>query len=147
MNLELGLPFWERVHGHAGWLAVAVLAHPAWILRDPQRRAPWATGLGTGSLSAVALAGAALYPRYRELVRPELFGAYPALGWWFERKEHLAVGALAFAWAGWVAHRASTAESRPPVLARLAHHAYAAAFVLALASAAIGTVVASARSF
>lgn len=148
MTSELLLRLLERIHGHAGWLAVAALLHPVIVLRSPGRRARGAAWASTLLVSAVAGLGASLYPSYRSLLKQAIFQENPTLGWWFERKEHLAIGAVSFAWVGLLchiaAHRESTAQKR---LSALAHRAYAAAFCFAAAVATIGTIVAANRSF
>lgn len=149
MTDELLLRLLERVHGHAGWLAVAALLHPVIVLRSRSRRAPVAAWTSTLLVSTVASLGAGLYPSYRVLLKQAIFRENPTVGWWFERKEHLAVGAVAFAWIGLVCHLGalsgdSTSQKR---LAALAHRAYAAAFLLAATVATIGTIVAANRSF
>lgn len=149
MRPDFWLSLAERLHGHAGWLAVAVLLHPVLLLRSPLRRAPGVAWTATLLLTGVAAAGAALYPSYRTLLKQAIFQENAPLGWWFERKEHLAVGALSFAWVGLVCHLAAPryGERVQKRIAALAHRAYAAAFILALAVATIGTVVAANRSF
>lgn len=139
----------EHVHGHLGWLAVAALLHPAILLRRPARRAPLAVLLATALAVVAGALGAAIYTDYKLRLRQALFVASPALGWCFERKEHLAVGAVAFALVGCVAHLAAPAadESLRDLVARTAHRAYVAAFVLALVAATLGVAVASSSSF
>ena len=149
MSEEFLLRLLERVHGHAGWLAVAARLHPVLVLRSPTRRARVATWASTLLVSVVAALGAGLYPSYRVRLKQAIFKENPTLGGWCERKEHLAVGAVAFAWIGLVCHlgafRAdSTSQKR---LAALAHRAYAAAFFLALSVATLGPIVAANRSF
>jgi len=82
-------------------------------------------------------------------LKQSIFIDAPRVGWMFERKEHLAVGAVAFAVAGCVAHLtlpwmdAATA----PTVARVSHRCFVAAFLLAAVVACIGVAVASFRSF
>ena len=90
----LALRIVERLHGHLGWLAVIALLHPAIFLRRPKRRAPLSVVLATLTVSLTAAFGFVLYPPYRNLLKQRLFVQAPAIGWLFERKEHLAVGAL-----------------------------------------------------
>jgi len=71
------------------------------------------------------------------------------VGFLFERKEHLAFGAIFLAWAGAAAYAAAIGASdevRGP-LRSVAHWAFVAAALLAVATAALGTAVASFRSF
>ena len=139
----------ERVHGHLGWLTVASLLHPAILLRRPGRRAPLAAGAATAFTTLTAALGATAYPSYRALLKQALFRENPALGWCFERKEHLAVGVLAFAWAGLVAHLAAPGFPEPARtrVAAFAHRAYALAAAFAAIVAGIGTLVAVTTSF
>jgi hypothetical protein len=139
----------ERVHGHLGWLGVAALLHPAILLANPRRRAKLAVTLATSSVTATALLGASLYPEYRARLKQQIFIEAPTVGWMFERKEHLAVGGVAFALVGCVAHLAVPVfhESVRANVARLAHRAFVIAFVLTAAVAALGVAVASYRSF
>lgn len=139
----------EHLHGHAGWLAAAALVHPAVVLRRIERRAPWAVGLSTGLVTAVAVAGALIYGPYRERLRQGIFRASPSVGFLFERKEHLAFAVLALAWVGALSYAAaavSADDARPP-LRRLAHRAYVIAAGIALVVAGLGTTVATFRTF
>lgn len=134
-----------ELHGSAGLLAVAALIHPLALLRRPSRRAPLACWAATAATTAVFGGGLALYGTYRERVKHELFVAAPSIGWLFERKEHLALGALALAWCGAIAH---ALERRPGLAApmrRLALGAYAAAAAMAAFAAVAGLVVAAVR--
>jgi hypothetical protein len=139
----------ERIHGHLGWLAVAALLHPAVLLRRPRRRARLAVSLATGLVVGNAILGGYLYPEYRSRLKQSIFIDTPRLGWMFERKEHLAVGAVAFALAGCIAHLSLPwmDETTADTMARLAHRSFVVAFVLAAAVACIGVAVASFRSF
>ena len=140
----------ERIHGHGGWLAVAALLHPAIILRNPKRRAPLSVALSTSFATAFGLLGAYIYPQYRLRLKQRIFMESPSIGWLFERKEHLAVGAIAFALAGCIAHFATRTfddDAHRVVVARLAHRSFVVSFVLALTVAILGVVVASHKSF
>ena len=140
----------EHVHGHLGWLGVAALLHPAIPLRNPKRRAPLAVVITTALVVATSLLGFYIYPEYRARIKHDIFVETPRLGWLFERKEHLAVGALAFALVGCIAHLSlpvfAEVDTRRTV-ARLAHRAYVVAAALATMVAAFGVAVASYRSF
>ncbi|HEU4411772.1 MAG TPA: hypothetical protein VFS43_41405 [Polyangiaceae bacterium] len=139
-----------HLHGHLGWLAAAALAHPAWILRGGRRRARAAVALSTALTTLAVGLGLWLYPHYRACIKHELFVEAPAFGWLFERKEHAAFGALAFAWAGCLAHAAAPSARSPEArraLARAAWLAFASAALFALGAAAAGTAVASVRGF
>ncbi len=138
----------EHIHGHAGWLAAALLCHPAWVLRKPKRKADLAVGLSTGGVTLVFAIGALLYKDYREKVKTPIFQHAPSVGYLFERKEHLAFGALLLAWAGAIAYLAARpAPEKRPQIRRIAHRAFVASAALALATAALGTAVASYRTF
>ena len=140
----------ERVHGHLGWLSVAALLHPAILLRNPKRRARLSVALATGFVVVTALFGGYIYPAYRDRIKQHLFIEVPRVGWMFERKEHLAVGAVALALAGCVSHLALPLvadENIKRTMARLAHRAFVVAFALALIVALLGVTVASCRSF
>lgn len=150
MTATLWLRLLEHVHGHLGWLSVAGLLHPAILLRHRRRRARLAVSLATGTVVATALLGAYFYPSYRDRIKQHIFIEAPRLGWMFERKEHIAVGAVAFALIGCVSHWAvplvpSGAEEQS--LARLAHWAFMLSFAFALVAAALGVSVASYKSF
>jgi len=140
----------ERVHGHLGWLGVAALLHPAVLLRNPKRRAPLAVALATALVAGAGLLGGFLYPSYRTKLKQHIFATAPRVGLLFERKEHLAVGAIFLALAGCVAHlslRAFTDGPAANAVARLAHRAFLLAFLLALVVAVFGVAVASYESF
>jgi hypothetical protein len=139
----------ERVHGHLGWLSVAALLHPAILLRHAGRRARLAVALATSVVVGTAALGAFLYPEYRARLRPRIFAESPRLGWIFERKEHLAVGAVAFALVGCAAHLSLPLfdDDTRDAMARLAHRAFVVAFVLATLVAVFGVAVASFASF
>jgi hypothetical protein len=140
----------EHVHGHIGWLSVAALLHPAILLRDPKRRARLTVALTTALLTLGGALGAWIYPEYRARLKQGIFLHAPAIGWLFERKEHLAVGVIAFAWIGCIAHLSAPLFD-DPALARavsvMAHRAYVIAFALGVAVACIGVIVASHSTF
>jgi hypothetical protein len=140
----------EHIHGHLGWLSVAALLHPAIILRNPKRRARLSVALATGFVVMTALFGVTIYPLYRDRIKQQIFIEAPRVGWMFERKEHLAVGAVAFALIGCVAHLTLPLvadEAVKRTLARLAHRAFILSFALALLVAVLGVTVASYKSF
>ena len=128
----------EHIHGHAGWLCAVALLHPAIVLRR-SRGGWWAVVLSTSLVTLVAGVGVWLYPSYRTLLRRHLFQATPTIGWLFERKEHLAFGAVALAWVGALAY---WAERRT-----LSHRAYVIAAGIAFVAAALGTVVSTYKTF
>jgi len=139
----------EHIHGHAGWLAVAALVHPAVLLRKRGRRAHLSVGLAASVATLVAAVGAWLYVPYREKLRPGIFQQAPDVGAMFERKEHLAFAAVILAWIGALAYFGSwkTESETRDRLHRLSHRAFVVAAVLAAAVASLGTYVASYRTF
>ena len=142
----------EHVHGHLGWMSVAVLIHPAIVLwRKP--RADWAVGLALAFTTAVGGIGVWLYSAYRDRLKQALFIASPRVGFLFERKEHLAFGAIALAWVGGLAYFAGRTKSNgldPNVRESLRHAsraAFTASAALALVAATLGTIVATFKTF
>jgi hypothetical protein len=139
----------ERIHGHLGWLAAIALMHPAILLRHIKRRAHLSVGLAVGGVTAVFALGCAIYPAYRERLRQHIFQEGRPIGYLFERKEHLAFGALLLAWAGGLAYVSAMRVEGPArdSLRRASHLAFVLACVLALVTASLGIVVASFKSF
>lgn len=139
----------EHVHGHLGWLAAASLVHPAIVLRSRRRRAHVAVGLSTAIVTIASGIGVFLYVAYRERLKKDIFLTSPAMGLLFERKEHLAFGAVVLAWAGAAAYFGAVSASEPTreKLRTLAFHAYCASAALAVLVAVLGTIVATYRSF
>ncbi len=70
----------EHVHGHLGWLAAVALIHPAISLRQRERRAHLSVALAAGLATPAGALGAALYPAYRERVKPPIFIHAPGVG-------------------------------------------------------------------
>jgi hypothetical protein len=136
----------EHVHGHLGWLAAIALAHPAVLLRRG-RRANLAVALAVALTTLAAALGVAMYGAYK--LRQPIFVSSAAVGYLFERKEHLAVGVVGFAWTGAVTYVAAAfAEPTMSALFRKAsHRAFVAAAALAVVTAALGTIVAAYRTF
>lgn len=138
-----------QLHGHFGWLAVAALVHPAVLLRSRTRRADIAVAAATALVTATSAVGAWLYGPYRERLRQGIFITSRPVGLLFERKEHLAFGALVLAWAAASAYFAApraTEALRDP-LRTIAFRAYCGAAALAIVVATLGTIVAAYRSF
>jgi hypothetical protein len=139
----------EHLHGHAGWLTAIALVHPAIVLRRTKRKAPWAVGLSAGLVTLVGASGAYIYGAYREKLRQSMFQHAPTYGYFFERKEHLAYGAVLLAWAGAAVYVAA-ARAEGPVresLRRAAHVAFVLAAALATVAAVLGTLVAAYKTF
>jgi len=140
----------EHIHGHLGWLCVAALLHPAIILRNPKRRARLSVSLATLLAVVAGLMGGTIYPEYRIRLKQAIFINAPRLGWCFERKEHLAVGAIGFALIGCIAHlsvKSFEDEGTRELLAKTAHRAYVVSSALALILAVLGVAVASYSTF
>lgn len=139
----------EHVHGHLGWLAAAALLHPAIVLRRRGRRAHLAVVLSTGFITTAAAVGVWLYVAYRQRLKQAIFREGATYGWLFERKEHLAFGAVVLAWAGTVAYFASRRASVPLAgsLQTFAFRAFVCAAALAITVAVLGTTVAIFRTF
>ncbi len=140
----------EHIHGHIGWLCVAALLHPAILLRRPKRRAPLAVTLTTLFVLVAGGLGATIYPCYRMQLKQALFRHAPRLGWCFERKEHLAVGAIGFAVIGCLTHlsvRKFDDDGTRELLARCAHRSFIVSFTFALMVAVLGVSVASYSTF
>jgi len=139
----------EHVHGHLGWLAAALLVHPAIVLRDRRRRAPLAVALATAAVTLGAAGGAWLYVAYRAELKQQIFIEAPAIGYLFERKEHLAFGAVVLSWAGCAAYFAAPRATNEvaAILRTIAFRSFVASAGLALVVAVLGTVVAVHRSF
>ncbi len=139
----------EHVHGHLGWLAAVALVHPAILLKHPSRRAHLSVALAVAMVTLVGALGISLYGAYRDTLRQGIFTHAPALGYLFERKEHLAFGAILLSWAGGLAYAAATrADGASRLLfRRTAHWAFVAAAVLACCAATLGTIVAAYKTF
>jgi hypothetical protein len=139
----------EHLHGHLGWLAALALVHPAILLRRTKRKADLSVVLSVALVTLVGAIGAYIYPGYRDKLRQAIFQQARTIGYLFERKEHLAFGALLLAWAGAVAYwgaKAADGNVRES-LRKAAHVAFVAAAVLAVVVAAMGTVIASYKTF
>jgi hypothetical protein len=139
----------EHVHGHLGWLTAIALVHPAVLLRRPKRKAHLSVGLAAGLATLTGALGVAQYSDYRDKLRQSIFQHAPAIGYLFERKEHLAFGAILLAWGGAVAYVGAArleGEARDR-LGRAAHWSFVGAAALAVAAAVLGTVVAAYRTF
>lgn len=139
----------ERVHGHLGWLAAIALVHPAILLRRTKRKAHLSVALSVGMVSLVFALGCGIYGAYRDRLRQGMFQQAASIGYLFERKEHLAFGALLLAWAGGLAYFGATRVEDPAreSLRKAAHWAFVAAALLALVTATLGIVVASFKTF
>lgn len=139
----------EHVHGHLGWLSAAALLHPAIVLRRTKRRAHLAVALATAFVTVASGIGAWLYVSYREKLRQGIFLHAPSIGYVFERKEHLAFGAVVLSWAGAAAYVAAAraGSDTREALRIIAYRAFVAAAALTAVAAILGTVVGVYRSF
>ena len=115
MSLD-ALRLFEHVHGHLGWLAAALLVHPAIVLGNTKRRAHLAVGLSTGAVTVGAALGAWLYVAYRERLKQQIFIQAPTIGWLF----FAAMLVMGWWWQGWYVWAALIAFliriRHPPVL-------------------------------
>jgi hypothetical protein len=139
----------EHVHGHIGWLAAIALIHPAVVLRRTKRKAHLAVGLAAGIVTVAAGMGVYIYGDYRDKLRQSIFQQARVIGYLFERKEHLAFGAVLLAWAGTGAYVAATrveGDTRER-LRRASHWSFVAAAVMAVVAAVMGTAIASYKTF
>ncbi|HLK38955.1 MAG TPA: hypothetical protein VKU41_19475 [Polyangiaceae bacterium] len=147
------LRLWEHVHGHLGWLAAAAVTHPAILLRPSRdggaRRATLSVALAVAFLTLAGAFGVAMYPAYRESLRAPLFAQAPTIGYLFERKEHLAFGAILFGWAGGAGYAGSLRAQGHvrSALRRAAHVAFVAAAAIAFVTAVLGTIVSTYKTF
>jgi hypothetical protein len=139
----------EHVHGHIGWLSAIALTHPAILLRRTTRRAHLAVGLAVGIVTLAGALGLAIYGDYRERLRQSIFQHARVIGYLFERKEHLAFGAVVLAYAGAAAYVAATKleGERRERLRKAAHWSFVAAAAMAVVTAALGTVIAAYKTF
>jgi hypothetical protein len=156
------------MHGLLAWLSAASLAIAALALarRRPLRlsRALFAGAAGATLLVTIAwIAGMFLHAPYQARLRQRIFLHDPALGWLFERKEHLSFGALGLAWCALTAAALLALRSRRSMpegarqsgapdragddLRRAAVRAYAASAVLAAAACTAATLVARRHGF
>ena len=137
-----------QVHAFLGWVAVGALIVPAVLLFRPRRRFGLVAMLATIVATVAGVLGGVLYAWYTPLLKRAIYVASFGHGLAMERKEHLAVLALALAWAGALGHLASDRDAEVArVRAVFAHGAYVAAALLALTVALLGNAVASIRSF
>ena len=137
-----------QAHMYLGWLSVAALTLPAVLLFRSKRRFAVVALTSTMVATLAGALGGILYAWYTPLLKRAIYVASMQHGRAMERKEHLAVLALALAWAGALVHlveRKDDEVSRSRAL--FAHGAYLAAAVLALTVALLGNAVASIRAF
>lgn len=154
----------SAAHGALAWASIAAAPAAVWLsLRlaqaQGQGRAPLAArrlaltsaALATALLVATGALGVVLHEPYQRSLRQRVFTQSPRIGWLFERKEHLAFGAVALAVAALAALAANQLRERrrggapPDVLTRSLHgaavRAYATSAILAAASAVLSAIV------
>ena len=102
-----------------------------------------------GLVTVAAALGLSFYDAYREKLRQPIFASAPAIGYLFERKEHLAFGVVAFAWIGAIAYTAAIPADAAlrELLRRVAHRAFVISAALAVVAAVLGTAVAAYKTF
>lgn len=141
-----------RAHAVAAWVATAALV-VALPLLIRARRSRFTLAISAAAAIAVTIAGGLgvlLEATYRARIRQRLFVRSPALGWLFERKEHLAFGAILLAWCA-LSTMVAAQISRDPARARDLHVAARLAGIaaagLALAAAVMAAIVAPRAHF
>lgn len=139
----------EHVHGHLGWLAAAVLAHPGFVLWRGKRKAHFSVACAAVVPTLAGALGMWVYGPYRDRVKQSIFIDARWIGLLFERKEHLAFGAILLGWAGAAAYALSVSAEEPSLtsLRTFACRAFVAAAALALTVGVLGSLVASYRTF
>ena len=141
-----------RAHAVVAWLATVtlLLAVPPLITRP---RGRFTAAIASASALGITIAGGLgvlLEAAYRAQIRQRLFVRSPAIGWLFERKEHLAFGAILLAWCALsttAAARLTREPERAGDLERAARLAGIAAAALALAASVMSAIVARRAHF
>jgi hypothetical protein len=88
----------QHIHGHLAILSCAALLHPAFFGVSPRgRRLAVAASV---MLTVTFILGSIIYPAYTEQVRKSIYQSSYVLGLLFERKEHIALGAVCTSWLG-----------------------------------------------
>ncbi|MFO0762183.1 MAG: hypothetical protein U0359_37435 [Byssovorax sp.] len=151
MSLE-ALRAIERAHGALGWLSALAAVIAAFIaIRRPARgQSMRLAAAASGMLLAAFASGLALDEGYRARLRQKLFLASATLGWLFERKLHLAFGAVLLAAAGLcstLGARRSEGSAQAAALDRAARVALGGAALLALFAAIASAAAARRISF
>jgi hypothetical protein len=141
-----------QAHAVVAWIATAALAVALPLLI--RARASRVT-LAVSAAAAIAVTFAAglgvlLDATYRSRIRQKLFVRSPSLGWLFERKEHLAFGAILLAWCA-LSTLLAAQISRDPRRASDLHAASRLAAItsagLALAASVMAAIVARRAPF
>ena len=141
-----------RAHAVAAWIATTALV-VALPLQIRARRSRVTLAISAAAAIAITVAGGLgvlLEATYRSRVRQRLFVQSPAMGWLFERKEHLAFGAIVLAWctlSTMVAAQLSRDPARAGDLRAAARLAAIASAGLALAASVMAAIVARRAHF
>lgn len=146
------MSFWlllQKIHGHLALLGVALCFHPYFALRRARRPSRWTqlSGyLGTLLVALTTGTGWWIYPAYREQVKLDLYRYTPAVGNWFEVKEHIGWYAFALSLAAaammHVAARPGGMHLRLPV-----GQVYALTGILVLLVGALGIWISTVNGF
>ena len=132
-----------RLHGHLGWLGLALMLHPVMSLGRPgrpTRSTRWSAWLAAAFVSTPFALGWLVYPTYRAKVKPALLVDAHAHAMAFETKEHLALMTLALAWGGALALYASGTDPRGRRVARVL---FACGALTGLTTGILGVLVAA----
>jgi hypothetical protein len=133
----------ERIHGHLGWLGVALMVHPVMTLGRPgrpTRATRIAAWLAAALVTLPSALGWLLYPTYRAQVKPRLLVDALPYAMAFETKEHLALMTLALAWGGALALRLGGDH---PDGRRAARVLFACGALTGIATGVLGVLVAA----
>jgi hypothetical protein len=137
----------ESIHGWLGWTSIGALTIPAVLLRRAKRTRVEIVVACTALATIVALLGGFLYAYYTPMLKRAVYVASFRTGVLMERKEHLAVVALALAWCGCLLHVTKEDDDARRSRARIAHVCFVVAAMLAFVIAIMGATVASTRTF
>jgi hypothetical protein len=139
----------ESIHGWLGWASIGALGVPAALMLRPERaRALRRIVVAcTAFATLAATLGGFLYAYYTPMLKRAVYVASFRTGLLMERKEHLAVAALALAWCGCLLHVAGDVDDARRTRTRIAHACFVVSAVLAFVIAVIGATVASTRTF
>ena len=141
-----------RAHGVVAWIATAALAVALpQIFRAARGRVTIAiSAAAAAAITLCGVLGVLLEAAYRSRIRQQIFVRSPSLGWLFERKQHLAFGAIVLAWCT-LSTMVAAQLSRDPERARDLHAAARLAGIvaagLALAASVMAAIVARSAHF
>jgi hypothetical protein len=141
-----------QAHAVVAWVATAALAAalPLLIRARKSRLALAASAAAAIAVTLAGVLGVLLEATYRSRIRQRLFVRSPSLGWLFERKEHLAFGAILLAWCAlstMIAAQISRDPRRSGDLHAAARLAGIASAGLALAASVMAAIVARRAHF